>query len=82
MINITTMVKTVERAARLVPIFKELLPSNSKSESESGLLQIIKEKDRYINNKKYDITKLREENADLRQKIKDLEFMLKDLGDA
>ena len=69
MINIATMVRTVERAVRLAPIVKDLLPSNSKSESESGLLQIIKEKDRYIDNKKYDISKLREENTALKKKI-------------
>jgi len=78
MIKIPSL-RSIERVIKMVPIVKELLPSNS--ESESGLLQIIKEKDRYIGNKKYDITKLREENADLRQKVKDLEFMLKDLRD-
>ena len=78
MIKIPSL-RSIERVIKMVPVIKDLLPSNS--ESESGLLQIIKEKNRYIDNKKYDITKLREENADLKQKIKDLEFMLKDLRD-
>ena len=38
MINIPTMVKTVERAIRIVPFVKELLPSN-----KDGLNSLIQE---------------------------------------
>jgi len=47
MINIATMVRTVERAVRLVPIVKELLPSNkaglnSLIQSDPELYKLVK----------------------------------------
>ena len=71
MINIPIMVKTVERAVRIVPFVRELLPSN-----KDGLNSLINESEYKI--KKLEDT-LHDKNADifnLRQKIKRMKRLL------
>ena len=71
MINIPIMVKTVERAVRIVPFVRELLPSN-----KDGLNSLINEPEYKI--KKLKDT-LHDKNADifnLRQKIKRMKRLL------
>ena len=71
MINIPIKVKTVERAVRIVPFVRELLPSN-----KDGLNSLINESEYKI--KKLEDT-LHDKNADifnLRQKIKRMKRLL------
>ena len=71
MINIPTMVKTVERVVRIVPFVKDLMPSN-----KDGLNSLINEPEYKI--KKLEDT-LHDKNADifnLRQKIKRMKRLL------
>ena len=71
MIIIPIMVKTVERAVRIVPFVRELLPSN-----KDGLNSLINESEYKI--KKLEDT-LHDKNADifnLRQKIKRMKRLL------
>ena len=71
MINIPTMVKTVERVVRIVPFVKDLIPSN-----KDGLNLLINEPEYKV--KKLKDT-LHDKNADifkLRQKIKRMKRLL------
>ena len=87
MINIPIMVKTVERAIRIVPFVKELLPSNkdglnsliqedplqSDSDEILKLNKKIKEQDSAIYAKKNEICQLREKIEELEKYVWDLE---------
>ena len=56
MIKIATMVRTVERVARLLPIVKDLLPCNSKSDPELyKLVKKVKQQEGTIYAKKNEI---------------------------
>jgi len=66
--------RNIERTLRMAPLLRDLLPNHS--ESESGLLQILKEKDKYIHNKRAEITRLRETILDLEDSLENTEWML------
>ena len=61
----------IERALKMVPLVKDILPINS--ESESSLLKSIKQLEDALHDKKAEICKLRENNQALQKEIKDLE---------
>ena len=50
--------RDIERLARIVPVVKDILPTNN--ESESSLLKIIKNQEDALHDKKAEIYKLRE----------------------
>ena len=66
--------RNIERTLRMAPLLRDLLPNHS--ESESGLLQILKEKDKYIHNKRAEITRLREHILELEDSLDNVEWML------
>ena len=49
--------RNIERVVKMVPLVKDILPINNKS--ESGLLGIIKDKENALHDKKAEICKLR-----------------------
>ena len=67
---------TIEKVIRMVPVVKDLLPSN-----KDGLNSLINESAYKIKKLKDNIHNKNAEIFTLRQRIKDLESMLKDLGD-
>mgnify|MGYP001448311303 CR=1 FL=1 len=78
MINIPTMVKTVERAVRIVPFVRELLPSNkdglnsliqSDSDEILKLNKKIKEQDKALYAKKQEIVVLKKKIELLQETI-------------
>ena len=70
MINIATMVRTVERVARLLPIVKDLLPSNSKSGPELyKLVKKVKQQEETIYAKKNEIEILKKKIELLQETI-------------
>ena len=66
--------RNIERTLRMAPLLRDLLPSHN--ESESGLLKILKEKEKYIHNKRAEITKLREKIQDLEENLDNTKWML------
>ena len=57
--------RNIERTLKMVPLVKDLLPINS--ESESGLLKLIKQQEDTIHNKNADIFKLRQERKAMKR---------------
>jgi hypothetical protein len=70
-------VRDVERIMKLVPVFKNILPDKGNS-AESSLLNIIKQKDDALHDKKADICKLRERIIELEQTLTITEDELRD----
>jgi hypothetical protein len=69
--------RDIERITRVVPIIKDLLPDRGNS-AESSLLNIIKQKDDALHDKKADICKLRERIIELEQYLAITEDELRD----
>jgi len=70
MIKIATMVRTVERVARLLPIVKDLLPSNSESDPELyKLVKKVKQQEGTIYAKKNEIEILKKKIELLQETI-------------
>ena len=70
MINIATMVRTVERAVKLLPIVKDLLPCNSKSDPELyKLVKKVKQQEQTIYAKKNEIEILKKKIELLQETI-------------
>ena len=53
--------RNIERVIKMVPLVKEILPNNG----DSGLLEIIKNKEDALHDKKAEICKLREKISEL-----------------
>lgn len=66
--------RTLERAARIIPVVKDLLPRTN--ESDSGLLEIIKQQEDALHDKKADICKLREQIIELEENLENTIWML------
>ena len=62
----------IERVVRMLPVIKKVFEP---AQQDSNLVKVVKQLEDALHNKKAEI-------FTLRQRIKDLEFMLKDLGDA
>ena len=80
MINIPTMVKTVERVVRIVPFVKDLIPSNKdglNSLIDAPAYKIRKLEDA-LHDKKAEICKLRENIKELEQVLIITHDQLKD----
>ena len=85
MISIPTVVKTVERAIRIVPFVKELLPSNkdglnsliqSDSDEILKLNKKIKEQGKALYAKKQEIAVLEKKILELEDSLNNTEWML------
>jgi len=64
--------RDLERITRVVPIIKDLLPDRD-NRAESSLLNIIKQQEDALHDKKAEIYTLREKVIDLEKRIWDLE---------
>jgi hypothetical protein len=64
--------RDIERITRVVPIIKDLLPDRD-NRAESSLLNIIKQQEDALHDKKAEIYTLREKVIDLEKRIWDLE---------
>lgn len=78
--------RDIERVTRVIPVLKDLLPN--RNESDSSLLNIIKQQEDALTDKKAEICKLRETVAELKTKLLDLnenlencQYELKRAGD-
>jgi len=63
-------INQIERALKMVPLVKDILPINS--ESESSLLNLIKQQEDALHDKKAEICALRFKIKDLEEKLEDL----------
>ncbi len=77
MISITTILRNGERAARLLPIVKDLLPN-----SKDGLNSLIVDSEYKIKKLEDALTDKKAEICALREKIEELEAILEDYRSA
>tara|TARA_B100000929_G_scaffold193319_1_gene153282 strand:- start:295 stop:522 length:228 start_codon:yes stop_codon:yes gene_type:complete len=63
-------INQIERALKMVPLVKDILPINS--ESESSLLKLIKQQEDALHDKKAEICALRFKIKDLEEKLENL----------
>ena len=63
-------INQIERALKMVPLVKDILPINS--ESESSLLNLIKQQEDALHDKKAEICALRFKIKDLEEKLENL----------
>ena len=69
-------INQIERALKMVPLVKDILPINS--ESESSLLKLIKQQEDALHDKKAEICTLRFKIKDLEEKLEELNLNLKE----
>jgi hypothetical protein len=69
-------INQIERALKMVPLVKDILPINS--ESESSLLKLIKQQEDALHDKKAEICALRFKIKDLEEKLEELNLNLKE----